>query len=84
MAAADVEALLLKTVDRDGSIADSGDFAAANGWDHNAVVGVIKSLEAAELVVTKVRALARLVLRCCAAALPRCVAAPHACLLLHA
>lgn len=52
-AAADIEALLLKQVDRDGALADSGDFAAANGWDHNAVVGVIKSLEAAEMVVTK-------------------------------
>lgn len=36
----------------DGAL-DSGDFAAANNWDHNAVVGVIKSLEAAEMVVTQ-------------------------------
>ncbi|KAI8467957.1 MAG: tRNA synthetases class II core domain (F)-domain-containing protein [Monoraphidium minutum] len=52
MAAADIEGLLLKQLDRDGAL-DSGEFAAANGWEHNAVVGVIKSLEAAEMVVTQ-------------------------------
>lgn len=54
MATADIEGPLLQQLDRDGAIADSGDFAAANGWEHNAVVGVIKSLEAAEMVVTQV------------------------------
>ena len=68
-AAADVEALLLKQVDRDGAVADSGEFAAANGWDHNAVVGVIKSLEAAEMVVTKVRSAHSCASHCCVAAL---------------
>ncbi|KIY98410.1 phenylalanyl-tRNA synthetase alphachain [Monoraphidium neglectum] len=53
MATADIEGPLLQQLDRDGAIADSGDFAAANGWEHNAVVGVIKSLEAAEMVVTQ-------------------------------
>jgi hypothetical protein len=55
MSAAEIEAALLKQVHADGAIADSGEFAAANGWDHNAVVGVIKSVEAAEMVVTQVR-----------------------------
>jgi hypothetical protein len=55
MSAPDIEALLLQQLDRDGAIADSSDFAAANGWDHQAVVGVIKSLEQAEMIATKVR-----------------------------
>ncbi|GBF90255.1 hypothetical protein Rsub_03388 [Raphidocelis subcapitata] len=53
MAAADIEAALLKQLGADGAIADSWDFAAANGWEHGAVVGVIKSLEAAEMLTTK-------------------------------
>lgn len=55
MAAAEIEAVLLQQLNNDEAIADSGDFAAANNWEHNAVVGVIKSLEAAEMVVTQVR-----------------------------
>lgn len=54
MSAAEIEAKLLRQVDQDGALADSGDFAAANGWDHMAVVGVIKSLEAAEMITTQV------------------------------
>ena len=55
MAAAEIEAALLRQVHQDGGLADSGDFAAANGWEHTAVVGVIKSLEAAEMITTQVR-----------------------------
>lgn len=53
--AADIEAKLLQTVHADGCIADSGDFAKAIGVaDHNVVVGVIKSLEAYEMLATEV------------------------------
>jgi hypothetical protein len=55
MSAAEIEATLLQTLGKDGAVADSADFAAAHGWDHLAVVGVIKSLEAAEMLVTQVR-----------------------------
>jgi hypothetical protein len=58
MSAAEIETALLSKLGADGAIADSGDFAAANGWDHNAVVGVIKSLWSAEMVLTEVGAVA--------------------------
>lgn len=63
MSAAEIEAALLRQLGQDGALADSGAFAAANGWDHMAVVGVIKSLEAAEMVATQVRARRRAAVR---------------------
>lgn len=48
------QALLQQLADK-GSIADSGDFAAELKEDHLKVVGVIKSLEMAEMISVKVR-----------------------------
>jgi hypothetical protein len=54
--AADIEQALLQQLadSADGSIADSGDFATAVGQDHLKVVGIIKSLEAAEMIAVEV------------------------------
>jgi hypothetical protein len=54
--AADIEqALLQQLADAaDGSIPESGDFATAVGQDHLKVVGIIKSLEAAEMITVEV------------------------------
>lgn len=49
----DLEGSLLKAIDDAGQIADSGDFAASMSSDHLAVVGVIKSLEASEMILVK-------------------------------
>jgi hypothetical protein len=51
---ADIEPQLLQQLGRDGSIADTGDFAAALGVDHLLVVGVMKSLELAEMITVQV------------------------------
>jgi hypothetical protein len=51
--AMDLEASLLKAIDDAGEIADSGDFAASMSSDHLAVVGVIKSLQASEMILVK-------------------------------
>lgn len=64
-AMAGIEAALLQALAEGGSIADSGDFASAQGQEHLKVVGVIKSLEAAEMVVVEVRASGGTALRCC-------------------
>lgn len=58
MAQAELEGALLAQLHADGAIADTGEFAARVGQDHNAVVGVMKSLEAAEMIVVEVRQLA--------------------------
>jgi hypothetical protein len=51
----DLETRVLAAVDKDGCIADSGEFAKSIGVDdHNVIVGVIKSLEAYEMIVTEV------------------------------
>jgi hypothetical protein len=54
--AADIEQALLQQLadSADGSISDSGDFATAVGQDHLKVVGIIKSLEAAEMITVEV------------------------------
>jgi hypothetical protein len=52
---ADIEQVLLQQIADNGSIADSGDFAAELKEDHLKVVGVMKSLEMAEMVEVKVR-----------------------------
>ncbi|WIA08468.1 hypothetical protein OEZ85_007905 [Tetradesmus obliquus] len=53
--AADIEQALLQQLadSADGSIPDSGDFATAVSQDHLKVVGVIKSLEAAEMITVE-------------------------------
>lgn len=52
----DLETHVLAAVDKDGCIADSGEFAKSIGVeDHNVIVGIIKSLEAYEMIVTEVR-----------------------------
>lgn len=55
MAQAELEGALLAALQTDGAIADTGEFAKHLGQEHNAVVGVVKSLEAAEMVVVEVR-----------------------------
>jgi hypothetical protein len=52
---ADIEQVLLQQIADMGSIADTGDFAAELKEDHLKVVGVMKSLEMAEMVEVKVR-----------------------------
>lgn len=49
-----IEAGLLQALDQNGTIADTGAFAASAGVDHLAVVGVMKSLQAAEMVLAEV------------------------------
>jgi hypothetical protein len=52
---ANIEQVLLQQLADKGSIADTGDFAAELKQDHLKVVGVIKSLEMAEMVAVQVR-----------------------------
>lgn len=52
--AQEIETKILSRVNADGCIADSGEFAQALGVDHNVVVGVLKSLEAYEMIATEV------------------------------
>jgi hypothetical protein len=55
---ADIEAKLLQAVHAQGSIADSDDFGKSIGiTDHNVVVGVIKSLESYDMILTEVSAI---------------------------
>lgn len=58
MASPELEAALLRAVDA-GALADSGEFAAAQGVDHQAVVGLLKSLLAAEMITMQVRPVCR-------------------------
>lgn len=51
---ADIEQALLQQLAESGTVADSGDFAKAVQQDHLKVVGTIKSLEAAEMIVVEV------------------------------
>ncbi len=53
----DIEVTLLRTLNEKGEIADSGEFAASIKADHLAVVGTIKSLQSAEMIVSSVREL---------------------------
>lgn len=49
-----IEQTLLQQVAAKGSIADTGDFAAEVNEDHLKVVGVMKSLEMAEMITVQV------------------------------
>ena len=51
---AELERLLLQEVDSAGNLADSAEFATKHQLDHNAVVGQIKSLLAADMVEAQV------------------------------
>ena len=55
-AMADIEQVLLQQLADKGSIADTGVFAAELKEDHLKVVGVIKSLEMAEMITVQVGA----------------------------
>lgn len=55
---AELEAALLRAVDA-GTLADSAEFAAAQGVDHLALVGLLKSLIAAEMIATEASAAPR-------------------------
>lgn len=50
-----IEQSLLQALAQNGSIADTGAFATQLGVDHLAVVGVMKSLQASEMIVAEVR-----------------------------
>jgi phenylalanyl-tRNA synthetase alpha chain len=51
-----LESIVLKAVGAEGSIQDSGEFAQrCNIEDHNAIVGVLKSLESYDFIVLKER-----------------------------
>ena len=56
---AELEQQLLQAVNDAGSIEDTGAFAEKLQVEHNAVVGVIKSLLAAEMIATQVRLCSR-------------------------
>jgi hypothetical protein len=49
-----MESAILQTLDRDGVIPDTGDYASASGYDHNAVVGSVKSLLSCEMLTAEV------------------------------
>ena len=52
---AELERLLLQEINTTGRVADSAEFATKHQLDHNAVVGQIKSLLAADMVEAQVR-----------------------------
>lgn len=51
-----METAILQTLDRDGAIADTGDWASSSGYDHNAVVGSVRSLHSHEMITSEVPA----------------------------
>jgi len=54
--AEEVESAILKTLNESGIIADSGEYVKqVDVEDHNALVGVLKSLEAHEMITLEVR-----------------------------
>lgn len=53
--AADLESGLLQGIDEAGSILDTGAYAESQDIDHLALVGVMKSLLAAEVIRVEVR-----------------------------
>lgn len=53
--AADLESGLLQSIDEAGSIQDTGAYAESHSVDHMALVGVMKSLLAAEIILVEVR-----------------------------
>lgn len=55
MSSDQIESRVLQSINDAGQISDSGDFAAAESIEHLALVGVIKSLAASELILVEVR-----------------------------
>ena len=54
--AEEVESAVLKTLNESGIIADSGEYVKqVDVEDHNALVGVLKSLESYEMITLEVR-----------------------------
>lgn len=51
----DIEGKLLLAIHEKGDVKDSGEWASSAQYDHQALVGVIKSLMASELIVVEVR-----------------------------
>ena len=51
----DIEGKLLLSIHENGEVKDSGEWANSAQVDHQALVGVIKSLMASELIVVEVR-----------------------------
>lgn len=49
-----LETQLLAAIDAQGQLADSGEFAAGANVDHLVVVGLLKSLQAADMITTEV------------------------------
>ena len=56
---ADLEKAVLAAIGEHGEIADSTRFAQEHGVDHLKLVGVMKSLEAADMIAVSVRATLR-------------------------
>ena len=54
MAASPIETALLRQLDTAGSIQDTGDYAQSQGYEHNELVGVLKSLDGTQMVISKV------------------------------
>ena len=52
---ADLERAILAAINEHGALADTGPFAEAHGVEHAALVGVMKSLIAAEMVEAEAR-----------------------------
>ena len=51
-----LETQLLAAIGAQGQLADSGEFAAGANVDHLVVVGLLKSLQAADMITMEVRA----------------------------
>ena len=49
-----MEAHILQTLDREGVIQDTGEFASSSGYDHSAVVSSMNSLQAHDMVSSEV------------------------------
>ena len=54
MTSSPIEAALLRELDAAGSIPDTGDYAQSKGYEHAEVVGVLKSLDGTQMLLSKV------------------------------
>lgn len=52
---ADLEKAVLAAIDATGALEDTGPFAEAHATDNATIVGLIKSLESAEMITVTVR-----------------------------
>lgn len=54
MASSELETQLLASINETGSVADSGEWAQSRSVDHLTVVGLVKSLQASEMITVTV------------------------------